>query len=213
MLTWISHGCTCVSPHPENLSYLPPHPIALGCPRAPTLRALLHVPNLHWLSVLDTVIYTFQHCSLILSHPCLLSHSPKVHSLHLCLFCCLACRIIVIVFLNSIYMHSIWNLKRWSPYMQNRKRDTDVQNTLLDSVGEGEGGMFWENSIETSILSRVKQIPSPGWMHETSAQGWCTGKTQRDGMEREAGGGIGMGNTCKSMTDSCQSMAKTTTIL
>ena len=39
-------------------------------------------------------------------------------------------------------------------------------------MGEGEGGMFWENSIETSILSRVKQITSPGWMHETSAQGW-----------------------------------------
>ena len=51
--------------------------------------------------------------------------------------------------------------------MQNRKRDTDGQNRLLDSVGEGEGGMFWENSIETSILSRVKQITSPGWMHET----------------------------------------------
>ena len=31
--------------------------------------------------------------------------------------------------------------------MQNRKRDTDVQNRLLDSVGEGEGGMFWENSM------------------------------------------------------------------
>ena len=31
-------------------------------------------------------------------------------------------------------------------------------------------------------------------------------------MEREAGGGIGMGNTCKSMADSCQCMAKTTTI-
>ena len=69
------------------------------------------------------------------------------------------------------------------------------------------------NSIETSILSRVKQIASPGWMHETSAQGWCTGKTQRDGMEREVGGGIGMGNTGKSMADSRQCMAKTITIL
>ena len=73
--------------------------------------------------------------------------------------------------------------------------------------------MFRENSIETSILSRVKQITSPGWMHEMGAQGWLTGKTQRDGMEREAGGGIGMGNTCKYMADSCQCMAKTTTIL
>ena len=84
---------------------------------------------------------------------------------------------------------------------------------LLDSVGEGEGGMIWNKSIETCILSTVKQITSPGWMHETSAQGWCTGKTQRDRIGREAGGGIGMGNTCKSMADSCQYMTKTTTIL
>ena len=97
--------------------------------------------------------------------------------------------------------------------MQNRKRDTDVQNRLLDFVGEGEGGMFQENSTKTCILSRVKQITSPGWMHETSARAWCTGKTQRYRVEREVGGGIGMGNTCKSMADSCQCMAKTTTIL
>ena len=77
--------------------------------------------------------------------------------------------------------------------MQNRKRDTDVQNRLLYSVGEGEGGMFRENSIETCILSRVKQITSPGWMHETSAQTWCTGKTQRDRVEREVGGATGWG--------------------
>ena len=97
--------------------------------------------------------------------------------------------------------------------LKNRKRDTDVQNRLLDSVGEGEGGMFRENSIKTYILSMVKQITSPGWMYETGVQSWCTGKTQRDQVEREVGGGIGMGNTCKSMTDSCQCMAKTTTIL
>ena len=97
--------------------------------------------------------------------------------------------------------------------MQNRKRDTDVQNRLLDSVGEGEGGMFLENSIETCILSIVKQITSQGWMHETSAQPWCTGKTQRNWVEREVGGGIGMGNTCNSMADSCQCMTKTTAML
>ena len=97
--------------------------------------------------------------------------------------------------------------------MQKRKRDTDVQNRILDSMGEGKGGMFQENSIETCILSRVKQITSPGWMHETSARGRCTGKTQRDRVEREVGGGIRMGNTCKSMADSCQCMTKTTTIL
>ena len=97
--------------------------------------------------------------------------------------------------------------------MQNRKRDTDVQNTILDSVGKGEGWMFQENGTETCILSRVKQITSPAWMHETSTWGWCTGKTQRDRVEREVGGGIGMRNTCKSIADSCQCMTKTTTIL
>ena len=40
--------------------------------------------------------------------------------------------------------------------MQDRKRDTDVQDRLLDSVGEGEGGVVQENSIETCMLSRVK---------------------------------------------------------
>ena len=34
-------------------------------------------------------------------------------------------------------------------------------------MGEGEGGTIWENSIETCILSYVKQIASPGSMHET----------------------------------------------
>ena len=97
--------------------------------------------------------------------------------------------------------------------MQNRKRDTDVQDRLLDSVGEGEGGMFQENSIKICILSMEKQITSPGWMHETSARTWCTGKTQRDRVEREMGGGIWMGNTCISMADSCLCMTKTTTIL
>ena len=32
-----------------------------------------------------------------------------------------------------------------------------------------------------------------GWMHETGAQGWCTGMTQRDGMGREVGGGFRWG--------------------
>ena len=57
------------------------------------------------------------------------------------------------------------------------------------TLGEGESGMFRENSIKTCILSRVKEITSPGWMHETSARAWCTGKTQRDRVETEVGAG------------------------
>ena len=45
--------------------------------------------------------------------------------------------------------------------------DTDVQNSPLDSVGENEGGMIWENGIETCILSYMKLITSPGSRHDT----------------------------------------------
>ena len=40
--------------------------------------------------------------------------------------------------------------------MWDSKRDTEINNTLLDSVGEGEGGMIWENSVETCVLAYVK---------------------------------------------------------
>ena len=55
--------------------------------------------------------------------------------------------------------------------MRDSKRDTDVKNSLLDSVGEGEGGMIWEGSVETCILLDVKRITSPGSMHETGCSG------------------------------------------
>ena len=55
--------------------------------------------------------------------------------------------------------------------MRDSKRDVGVKNSLLDSVGEGEGGMICKNIIETCILSYVKQIASPGLMHETGCSG------------------------------------------
>ena len=41
--------------------------------------------------------------------------------------------------------------------MRDSRRDTGVQSGLLDSEGEGEGGMMWENGIETCILSCKKR--------------------------------------------------------
>ena len=71
--------------------------------------------------------------------------------------------------------------------MQNRKRDTDEQNRPLDSVGEGEGGMFWENTSETSILSRVETD------HQPRLDAWdkCTGLVHREDPERWDGEGGG----------------------
>ena len=50
--------------------------------------------------------------------------------------------------------------------MQGSKGDTDVKDRLLGSVGEGEGGMIWENSTETHILPYEKQITSVSLMYE-----------------------------------------------
>ena len=74
-----------------------------------------------------------------------------------------------------------------------QQKDTDVYNSLLDSVVEGEGGMIWENGTETCILSYVKQISSPGSMHDTRCSGLVHWITQRDGMRREVGGGFRIG--------------------
>ena len=83
---------------------LPPHPIPQGHPSAPALSTLFHVSNLDWWSISHMIIYMFQCYSVKSSHPRLLPQSPKVCALHLCLFCCLTYRVIVTIFLNSIYL-------------------------------------------------------------------------------------------------------------
>ena len=66
-------------------------------------------------------------------------------------------------------------------FMQGSKWDIDVKNRHLDSVGEGEGGMTWEYSIEKCILPYVKQMTNESSMHEAghtkpvlwdSPEGW-----------------------------------------
>ena len=58
---------------------------------------------------------------------------------------------------------------------------------LLDSVGEGEGGMIWENGIETCILSCEKRIASLCLMQDTG----CLGLVHGDDPERCYGEGGG----------------------
>ena len=94
---------TCIPPHPET-SDLAPNPVSLGCPRAPALGALLYALNSHWSSIIYMIMYMFQCYSFKSTHPHILPLSPKVCSLHLCLLCCLTCKIVSTIFLNSIYM-------------------------------------------------------------------------------------------------------------
>ena len=55
-------------------------------------------------------------------------------------------------------------------YVRQQERHRCIEQSL-DSVGDGEGGMIWEKSIESCKLSYVKQITSPGLMHETECSG------------------------------------------
>ena len=82
--------------------------------------------------------------------------------------------------------------------MQGSKGDTDVNNVLLDSVGEGEGGMIWEDSIETCILLYIKQMISActkfdAWSKAPKAS--ALGQLRGMGWGGRWQGGSGWGNT------------------
>ena len=62
-------------------------------------------------------------------------------------------------------------------------------NSLLDSVGEEEGGMIWENDTEKCVISYMKQITSPGSMQDTG----YLGLVHWDDSERWHGEGGGRG--------------------
>ena len=73
--------------------------------------------------------------------------------------------------------------------MQDSKKDTDVYTGLLDSEGEGEGGMIWENGIVTGILSCKNRIASLCPMQDTA----CLRLVHRDDPEGYCGEGGGRG--------------------
>ena len=92
--------------------------------------------------------------------------------------------------------------------MQGSKKDTDVYNGLLDSEGEGEGGMIWENGIETCILSCQNRITSLCPMQDTSCLGLVHGDDPEGCCGEGGGRGFMFGIAGTPMVDSCQCMAK-----
>ena len=88
----------------EPPSHLPPHNISLGHPHAPAPSMLYSASDIDWRFISYMIVYMFQCHFPKSSHPLPLPHSLKVCSTHLCLFCCLAYRVIITIFLNSIYM-------------------------------------------------------------------------------------------------------------
>ena len=94
--------------------------------------------------------------------------------------------------------------------MQGRNRDADIEKRLVDTVGEGEGGMNWECSIKTYILPGVKQRASVK-LHNTGSSNQHTDK-----LEERDGGGRGQsqegGDVCVFMDESCYCTTETNTV-
>ena len=94
---------TCVPKH-EAPSHLPPHNISLGHPHAPAPSMLYPASDIDWRFNSYMIVYMIECHFPKSSHPLPLPLSPKVHYTHLCLFSCLAYRVVIAIFLNSIYM-------------------------------------------------------------------------------------------------------------
>ena len=77
-------------------------------------------------------------------------------------------------------------------YARQQKRHRYKEQTF-GLCGRRRGWDDLREQHRNMYITSVKQITSPGWMHETGAQGWCTGMTQRDGMGRRWEGGSGWG--------------------
>ena len=88
----------------QSWTPLPPHIISLDHPRAPAPSILYPASNIVWRFFSYMIVYMLQCHSSKSFHPLPLPQSPKVCSTHLCLFCCLTYRVIITIFLNSIYM-------------------------------------------------------------------------------------------------------------
>ena len=91
------------SPPPSSL----PIPSLWVIPSAPAPSIQYHASNLDWRFVSYMILYMFQCHSPKSPHtlPLPLPQSPKDCFIHLCLFCCLAYRVIITIFLNFVYMH------------------------------------------------------------------------------------------------------------
>ena len=100
--TWIHHRCTWVC-NPEPPSHLSLHTISLGHPSAPAPSILYPASNLDWWFISYMILYVSIPFSQIIP-PSPSPQSPKVCSVYLRLFCCLAYRVIITICLNSIYM-------------------------------------------------------------------------------------------------------------
>ena len=97
-------------------------------------------------------------------------------------------------------------------YAKQKKRHRCIEQTFGPLWYKVRVGCFERTALKR-VLPRVKQITSPGWMHGTGAQAWCTGRTRGVWLGMGVGGGDWIGITLGSMADSCQCVTGATAVL
>ena len=123
--------------------------------------------------------------------PCPLDFGFKLCSLFVGLFAKVSLQQFLYQPLPAALEQAVNVLKNGNPVCKTAK-ETQIYRTVFWTLGEGEGGMIWENGIGTCIISYMKRIASPGSMHDTG----CLGLVHWDdpeGWYREGGGRGGSG--------------------
>ena len=109
-----------------------------------------------------------------------------------------------------------WNLEKWYSwaYLQGRNTDTDIEDRLVDTVGEGGDGTNWESSTKTYTLPYVKQTASGNLLYNresfnlvrhSNLEGWNRAVGGREVPEE--------GDICILIAESCCCMPETNTTL
>ena len=106
----------------------------------------------------------------------------------------------------------IWNLERryrWT-HLQGSNGDTDRENRLVDTVGEGEAETIWQchGNIHITICT---QRASSNLLPDTGISNQCSLTTSRAGMAQA--GSRGRGHMCTYGCDSHWCMAESNTVL
>ena len=139
-----------------TLSHLPPRTIPLRPPSEPAPSIQYHASNLDWWFVSYMILCMFQCHSPESSHHLPLLQSPKDCSIHLCLFCCLAYRVIITIFLNSIYDSNLKRLYLFESHIWRIYTLKDVfgpnQNTYIRKMDYILSGCWFCNRLTFSVL-------------------------------------------------------------
>ena len=104
----------------------------------------------------------------------------------------------------------IWNLEDGNDNLVcETEKETQMYRTVFWTLWEKvRVGWYGRMALKHVNYHKWNESPVQVWGMRQSAQGWCTGMTQRDGMEREVEERVRMGNTCTPAADLCQCMEK-----